>query len=76
MLIGSAYAPFASAAVLGGALAAGPISGGAFNPAVAHGPALVDLAVGDGRSLEGLWVSLVATPAGAALAFRVQVPEA
>ena len=57
--------------VLGGAYAAGPISGGAFNPAVALGPALVDLAVGDGRSLPGLWVYLVATPLGAALAVPV-----
>ena len=57
--------------VLGGAYAAGPVSGGAFNPAVALGPALVDLALGDGRSLPGLWVYLVATPAGAALAVPV-----
>ena len=57
--------------VLGGAYAAGPISGGAFNPAVALGPALVDLALGDGRSLDGLWVYLLATPAGAALAVPV-----
>jgi aquaporin Z len=57
--------------VLGGAYAAGPISGGAFNPAVALGPALVDLALGDGRSLGGLWVYLVATPVGAALAVPV-----
>ena len=63
--------------VLGGAMVAGPVSGGAFNPAVALGPALVDLAVGDGASLRGLWVYVVATPAGAALAvlaFRVQNP--
>ncbi|WP_420456386.1 MIP/aquaporin family protein [Rubrivirga sp.] len=63
--------------VLGGALAAGPISGGAFNPAVALGPALVDLAIGDGRSVDGLWVYLVATFSGgalAALAFRLQNP--
>ena len=63
--------------VLGGALAAGPISGGAFNPAVALGPALVDLVVGTGESLDGLWVYLVATAGGgalAALAFRVQNP--
>lgn len=57
--------------VLGGAYAAGPISGGAFNPAVALGPALVDLALGDGRSLAGLWVYLTATPVGAALAVPV-----
>ena len=64
--------------VVGGALAAGPISGGAFNPAVALGPALVDLAVGDGRSVGSLWVYLPATFAGAALgalAFRLQNPH-
>ena len=63
--------------VLAGALAAGPISGGAFNPAVALGPALVDLLIGDGASLTGLWVYLVATFAGGALAavvFKLQNP--
>ena len=63
--------------VLAGALAAGPISGGAFNPAVALGPTIVDLVVGDGRSLDGLWVYLAATFSGgalAALAFRLQNP--
>ena len=54
--------------VLGGALVAGPVSGGAFNPAVALGPAAVDAVVGDGASLAGLWVYLAATPVGAALA--------
>ncbi len=59
--------------VLAGAYAAGPVSGGAFNPAVALGPILADLVVGDGRTLGGLWVYLAATFAGgalAALAFR------
>lgn len=63
--------------VLGGALAAGPISGGAFNPAVAVGPALVDLAVGDGRSVPFLWVYLASTFTGGALgaaAFRAMCP--
>ncbi len=63
--------------VLAGALAAGPISGGAFNPAVALGPALVDLIIGDGASLGGLWVYLVATFAGgalAAVAFKLMNP--
>lgn len=63
--------------VFAGAVAAGPISGGAFNPAVALGPALVDLMVGDGASLSGLWVYLVATFAGGALAavvFKIQSP--
>ena len=62
---------------LAGARAAGPSSGGAFNPAVALGPILVDLFVGEGLTVSGLWVYLVATFAGGALAafvFRVQSP--
>jgi aquaporin Z len=61
--------------VLAGAFAAGPISGGAFNPAVALGPILVDAALGEGTSLGGLWVYLVACFAGGALAavvFKLQ----
>lgn len=57
--------------VLGGAYAAGPISGGAFNPAVALGPALVALALGHEGALSGLWVYLAATSVGAALAVPV-----
>lgn len=63
--------------VLAGAFAAGPVSGGAFNPAVALGPAIADLIVGDGASLSPLWVYLVATFAGGALAallFKFQSP--
>jgi aquaporin Z len=63
--------------VLAGAFAAGPISGGAFNPAVALGPILVDAVAGEGDSLAGLWVYLVACFAGGALAavvFRLQHP--
>ena len=65
--------------VLAGALVAGPISGGAFNPAVALGAILVDLVIGDGASLAGLWVYIVATVAGGALAafaFRAMNPAA
>ena len=64
--------------VLAGAFAAGPISGGAFNPAVAIGPILVDLMVGDGASLSGLWVYLVACFGGGALGaivFKMQNPH-
>ena len=63
--------------VLVGAFAAGPISGGAFNPAVALGPIVVDAVAGDGASLRGRWVYLVACFAGGALAalvFRLQHP--
>ncbi len=64
--------------VLAGAFAAGPISGGAFNPAVALGPILVDALVGDGSTLGGLWVYLVACFGGGALAalvFKAQNPD-
>ena len=60
-----------------GSLVAGPTSGGAFNPAVALGPILVDAMVGDGGSMGGLWVYLVSTFAGgalAALAFKAMNP--
>lgn len=63
--------------VLAGAFAAGPISGGAFNPAVAIGPIAVDAVLGDASSLGGLWVYLAACFAGGALAalvFRLQHP--
>lgn len=64
--------------VLAGAFAAGPISGGAFNPAVALGPIIIDATVGDGSTLGSLWVYLVATFAGGALAavvFKMQNPD-
>ena len=64
--------------VLAGAFAAGPISGGAFNPAVALGPIIVDALVGDASSLGGLWVYLVACFAGGALGalvFKMQHPD-
>lgn len=54
--------------VLAGALAAGPISGAAFNPAVALGPILTDVLFGTGATLVGLPIYLVSTLAGGALA--------
>ncbi|MEM6783256.1 MAG: aquaporin [Bacteroidota bacterium] len=57
--------------VLVGAFAAGPISGGAFNPAVAIGPILVDTIAGDNATLGGLWMYLLATFLGAAAAVPV-----
>lgn len=53
-----------------GAFAGGPISGGAFNPAVGTGPILVDAAVGGG-SLAHLWLYLVGPFLGGALAAGV-----
>ena len=67
-----------SPTIVAAAFAGGPISGGAFNPAVAIGPIFVDLLAGDGESLSGLWVYLVATFGGGALAalvFKTQSPN-
>ena len=60
--------------VLAGAYAVGPISGGAFNPAVGFGPILVDTLAGEG-SFENLWHYIVWPIAGGLLAlpvFRMQ----
>lgn len=56
--------------VVVGAFAGGPISGGAFNPAVGIGPILVDSMLGGG-SLANLWVYIVGPLAGGALAAAV-----
>jgi aquaporin Z len=53
-----------------GAFAGGPISGGAFNPAVGTGPILVDALVGGG-SLSHLWLYLAGPFLGGALAAGV-----
>jgi aquaporin Z len=60
-----------------GAFAGGPISGGAFNPAVGTGPILVSALMGDG-SMANLWLYLLGPLLGGAAAawvFRVQSPE-
>jgi len=60
--------------VAAGAFAGGPISGGAFNPAVGLGPALVHAIVGHG-SITHVWLYIVGPAAGAVLAaaiFKVQ----
>ena len=56
--------------VVVGAFAGGPISGGAFNPAVGFGPVLVDALLGGG-SLGNLWLYWLAPLAGGALAAAV-----
>jgi aquaporin Z len=56
------------------AFAGGPISGGAFNPAVGLGPALIHAIVGRG-SIAHVWLYIVGPCVGAAIAaaiFRVQ----
>jgi aquaporin Z len=63
--------------VLVGAFAGGGISGGAFNPAVGIGPALVDATLGGG-TLRHTWLYLVGALGGAVAAaalFRLQNPE-
>lgn len=60
--------------VMAGAYAVGPVSGGAFNPAVGIGPAIVDTLAGDG-SLGNVWYYLVGPIAGGLVAvpvFRMQ----
>ncbi len=63
--------------VMVGAFAGGPISGGAFNPAVGIGPILF-AAIAGGGSLANLWYYIVGPCVGAALAtvvFKMQNPE-
>lgn len=54
--------------VLAGAIAGGPISGGAFNPAVGIGPLVIDAAFGSGSNISNIWLYLVGPFAGGALA--------
>lgn len=63
--------------VLAGAFAAGPISGGAFNPAVGIGPIVINAIAGDG-GWGNLWMYLVGPFAGGALAaivYKMQHPD-
>src|SRR4029077_21082358 len=63
--------------VAAGAFAGGPISGGAFNPAVGTGPILVSAALESHGSLANLWLYLLGPFVGGALAagvYRVQQP--
>ena len=56
--------------VVVGAFAGGPVSGGAFNPAVGAGPILLKAMAGHG-GLSHLWIYLVGPLAGGALAATV-----
>jgi len=63
--------------VAAGAFAGGPISGGAFNPAVGTGPILAAALLGGG-TIGNLWLYLVGPFAGgvlAAMLYRVQQPS-
>lgn len=53
--------------VLAAAFAGGPISGGAYNPAVAIGPILIDTIMG-GSSLNTIWIYIVGPFVGSAIA--------
>jgi aquaporin Z len=64
--------------VLAGAIAGGPISGGAFNPAVGTGPILIDTICGHHNSIKDLWIYLVGPFAGgaaAAIVFKFINPD-
>jgi aquaporin Z len=54
--------------VMAAAYAGGPISGGAFNPAVGLGPAIIDTTLGGNNSIANVWIYLVAPLAGGAVA--------
>ena len=61
--------------IVAAAFAGGPVSGGAFNPAVGAGPTIVRAALGDG-SYQHLWLYLVGPFVGAVLAagvFKLQL---
>lgn len=63
--------------VAAGAFAGGPISGGAFNPAVGIGPILVSAVLGSNGALANLWLYLLGPFVGGAVAaavYRVQQP--
>jgi aquaporin Z len=54
--------------VLAAAIAGGHISGGAYNPAVATGPILIDTLMAHGSSIKYLWIYLAGPFAGGAMA--------
>jgi aquaporin Z len=59
------------------AFCGGGISGGAFNPAVGTGPAIVSAITGMGAGLAGLWIYIVGPLIGGAVAagvYRIQNP--
>lgn len=63
--------------VAAGAFAGGPISGGAFNPAVGIGPILVSAVFGSTAGLTNLWLYLLGPFVGGAVAaavYRLQQP--
>jgi aquaporin Z len=64
--------------VMAGAYAVGPLSGGAFNPAVSIGPAVIG-ALADGDTLRNIWLYILGPVAGGIAAvpvYRLQNPTA
>ena len=55
--------------VMASAYCVGGISGGAFNPAVAFGPAILDTILGDGRDILGFWIYLIGPISGGYIAY-------
>jgi aquaporin Z len=66
----SFYGLAIGATVTAGAFAAGPISGGAFNPAVGIGPNLVN-AIMSGGSMHHVWIYIAGPLAGAVVAAMI-----
>lgn len=63
--------------VAAGAFAVGPVTGGAFNPAVACGPMLMDALMG-GSAINNLWIYLAGPFSGAvvaAIVYRIMNPD-
>ena len=64
--------------VMACAFAGGPISGGAFNPAVGIGPTMIDTLLGHGGSMKLLWIHIVGPFAGGAIAavvYKIANPD-
>ncbi len=69
---GNSYYGFAIGfTVMASAYCVGGVSGGAFNPAVGSGPALLDLFSGNGNDILNLWIYIVGPILGGYLAYLV-----
>ena len=55
--------------VMASAYCVGEISGGAFNPAVAFGPAILDLFSGNGEDITKIWIYILSPITGGYLAY-------
>ena len=57
--------------VMASAYCVGGISGGAFNPAVAFGPAILDLFSGNGEDITNVWIYILSPITGGYLAYII-----